>query len=389
MYGIRRGSRLLRPAGVVGCVSVATLYLLACGESDAVDSSVPDVPAVQQVSINPDVSAGEEPFGRIADIEIGEDGAIYVLDALNRTVRVFDASGAEVGAFGQRGDGPGEFERPDQLAWGPEGELWVFDPGAGRLTSFTPEGDLVGTARPVDMPMVFAFALGFAGDTLRWVGVTSPDIANPAAGRIESQIADGEVRPLHTAALSFVEWPLLFEHRANDMVFALPVPFGGEPRYAFDGDGQLWYGHTGSPLVRRVTVEGEVDLTIEVDVEPIRVTSADREEALSSPELEEVRAVGSSAIQEMSDLIPDVRPVLAGFFFGEDGDVWVVRDEPDGVAGQRAIDIYDGEGTKLGHASVVLDTEPRPRIRGGILAAVSRDALGVESVVTYRVGPVR
>ena len=366
-----------------------TLVLIACNGPEVDSAGVPQVSLTEQVSIRPDVSIGEEPFGRIADVEIDEDGVVYVLDALNRRVRVFDDSGREVDSFGQRGEGPGEFERPDQLVWGPGGALWVFDPGLGRLTSFTPDGQLLETARPVDMPLVFAFALGFGGDTLRWVGVTSPDIANPAAARIESQVVDGEIQPLGVAALGFVEWPLLFEHRANDMVFALPVPFGGEPKYAFDGDGQLWYAHTGSPFVHRVSESGAVNLTIEAEFESTRVTAADREAALSSPELDEVRAVGPSAVQELSDLIPDVRPALAGFFFGEDGDLWVVRAESLEVADRRAIDIYDAGGTKLGQASVRLDVEPRPRIRNGVLAAVTRDALGVESVVTYRVGAIR
>ena len=205
-------------------VGIVSSGLVACDGPEVVSDEVPEVPVAEAVLIRPDDSGGEEPFGRIADIEIGEDGAVYVLDALSRTIRVFDDAGNEVDTFGQRGEGPGEFERPNQLVWGPGGQLWVFDPGVGRLTSFTADGDLVGTARPVELPLVFAFALGFSGDTLRWVGMTSPDIANPAAGRVETQVMDGEVRPLGSAALSFVEWPLLFEHRANDMVFALASP---------------------------------------------------------------------------------------------------------------------------------------------------------------------
>ena len=169
----------------------------------------------------------------------------------------------------------------------------------------------------------------------------------------------------------------------------MPVPFGGEPKYAFDADGHLWYAHTGSPLVHRISESGELELTIEAEVRAYPVTAADREEALSSPELEEVRTVGASAVQEISELIPDVRPALEGFFFGEGGQVWVVRSEPAGVGEERSIDIYDQGGTKLGRTSVRLDVEPRPRIRNGVLAAVTRDALGVESVVTYSIGTVR
>lgn len=330
---------------------------------------------------------GTNPFGRIVDLEVGADGSVFVLDALHRTVRVFDQTGEELRSFGRRGEGPGELEGPARLLWGPSGNLWVLDLGNARLTVFSPGGDLVGTYRPSDLPIFFPFALAFIGrDTLAWVGLSSPDPANPTAAMVETQLSQGVVTPTRTEELSFVEWPVLFEYYGRGMSVVLPVPFSGEPQFGFDATGGLWYVHTGAPRLYRSSGEGEVELTVTVDVDPTPVSSVDREEALASDDLEEVHAIGQAAVAEMAGSIPDTKPYLAGFFFDDEQRVWVINAEGYAAgSSEREIEIYNLDGTPVGRARAALAAEPRPRIRDGLLAAVVRDELGLESVVLYRI----
>jgi hypothetical protein len=53
---------------------------------------------------------------------------------------------------------------------------------------------------------------------------------------------------------------------------------------------------------------------------------------------------------------------------------------------QRTIDIYDAQGTPVAIAYATLEADPKPRVRHGLLAAIIRDELDVESVVLYRIG---
>lgn len=76
---------------------------------------------------------GPELFGRISDVALDAEGRILVLDAENREVRIFESDGAFVGAFGSRGEGPGEFRSPDHMVLLEDGHLLVEDPGRPQI----------------------------------------------------------------------------------------------------------------------------------------------------------------------------------------------------------------------------------------------------------------
>jgi hypothetical protein len=61
-------------------------------------------------------SPPESAFGMVGDVAMANDGQAFVLDALNREVGMFSASGARTALLGSRGPGPGEFMGPVALA---------------------------------------------------------------------------------------------------------------------------------------------------------------------------------------------------------------------------------------------------------------------------------
>ncbi len=366
-------------------VGVAGMLATGCGgESDQPSTDVPEWSFRPVALVQPE----QPPFGRVADLELREDGSLFVLDAISRTIRVFGPDGVEVREFGRRGQGPGEFEQPAKLLWGPEGNLWVLDLRNGRLTSFSPDGDLRGTHRPVDLPILFPFAVGFSGpDTLRWVGITSPDPANPAAAWVETEIAVGAFSPVGQMSLPFVEWPLLFQHRDDETSLVLPVPYSGEPLFAFDPQGRLWYNYSGESSLSRWSTSGGIQLTFGPELAPTPVTAVDREEALAREDFAEVRdRLGAAGVSELAGLIPENKPYYAAFFFDDEGSLWVMHSEmlvadPEG----RRVDVYDMDGTSRATATTALAAAPGPRVRNGLMAGVVRDDVGVESVAVFQV----
>ena len=381
----RATARRAVPVSMRLATCTAAALLGGCDDKPARPSV--DVPQLALTEVSRLQSA--TPFGRVADLEIGADGSVFVLDALARSVRVFDEDGRELRTLGRPGEGPGEFLGPDRLLWGPEGNLWVLDLANGRLTEFTPGGDLMATYHPVDLPIVFPFALGFAAPgTLRWVGITSPDLSNLSASWLETRLADGRIEATSEIALPFVEWPLLFERHGDGATTVLPVPFSGEPMFRFDRTGRLWYTHTARPQVHRWSETGAFDLTVARDPTPPRVvTAADRDSVLAGAEYDQLReGFGQAAIADLSAMIPGTKPTLAGFFFDDRDQLWVVRgvDESSQLR-ESSIEIYDREGMLAATAHAALAAVPTPRMRNGMLAAVIRDELDVESVVLYRI----
>jgi hypothetical protein len=85
-----------------------------------------------------------------------EDGTlprqrVYVADTCNHRIQIFEydaaAAGGAVdylGEFGQYGDGPGQFNRPEDVFVGPFGLVWVADTGNHRIQIFDADGNYQG-----------------------------------------------------------------------------------------------------------------------------------------------------------------------------------------------------------------------------------------------------
>lgn len=91
---------------------------------------------------------------------------IYVCDAASCSIVVFDARTLEsVAVLGGKGDGPGRFARPTNLALDTGGNLYVSDTINGRVQKLAPDGTwLAEFGRRGDRPGTFARPKGVAVD---------------------------------------------------------------------------------------------------------------------------------------------------------------------------------------------------------------------------------
>lgn len=89
---------------------------------------------------------GREP-GRMNNPEaakFGPDGLLYLTDLRNDRVQVFDAAGRYVRHWGGSGSGAGEFRSPAGLAIDGAGRVYVTEIGNDRVQAFTSEGRFLG-----------------------------------------------------------------------------------------------------------------------------------------------------------------------------------------------------------------------------------------------------
>lgn len=95
------------------------------------------LPVDTLLTIGDDESAGAEYlFGMPSRLVRAPDGRLFVSDQQLQHIRVYDADGVFVRKLGQRGEGPGEFERPRVLLISKTGELLVRDDRHHRVTIF-------------------------------------------------------------------------------------------------------------------------------------------------------------------------------------------------------------------------------------------------------------
>ncbi|MFB6230222.1 MAG: 6-bladed beta-propeller [Salinibacter sp.] len=78
-------------------------------------------------------------FNVATAVATGPDGHIFVADFYNHRVQEFTPDGQFVRAFGEKGAGEGQFERPVDVAVDTEGRLYVVDLGNDRIQVFTPD----------------------------------------------------------------------------------------------------------------------------------------------------------------------------------------------------------------------------------------------------------
>jgi hypothetical protein len=91
------------------------------------------------------------------DFTVGSDGRIYVLDAKDHNIKIFEGDGTFVKTFGKKGAGPGELDRPWILDF-IKNSLYVADSQNRRIQIFSPEGEYLGGFKaPVQMGTGAAF----------------------------------------------------------------------------------------------------------------------------------------------------------------------------------------------------------------------------------------
>lgn len=124
-------------------------------------------------------------FGRVADLAIGPDGSLYVLDSGFAVVHRFGSSQEYLGSFGSSGEGPGEFTLPMSLAVDPNsGHVWIGNLH-GRLCEYSADGTVIDDFRfswPGNRP-VHSVAVASSGDLY----VASPNVLDHTMVHVFSQ----------------------------------------------------------------------------------------------------------------------------------------------------------------------------------------------------------
>jgi sugar lactone lactonase YvrE len=86
---------------------------------------------------------GPGEFNLPRDVAICKNGDLYVVDGGNFRIQIFDHEGKFKKSFGQIGRQLGNFSRPKEIACDKEGNVYVIDAAFGNFQIFNPEGELL------------------------------------------------------------------------------------------------------------------------------------------------------------------------------------------------------------------------------------------------------
>lgn len=342
---------------------------------------------VEAVRIGRRDGGGPDTFGQVGAVVEDALGRVWVVDAPENEVRVFDRAGAFVRSVGREGEGPGEFKRIGPAFPGPNGQIWIEDIELARFEVFDTAGTRIAGHRST---------IRQRGGWRHWT----------ADGRLLA--ADVETRP------DGEDHPFIKIHRIDDQgvlevvgvaeppgmpepdpyqVVAFEYPEGGGIEQALPftpmtglangRDGDWWLlcascGRNSYDLVR-MNADGDTLLTIRRRYDPVVIPEDVRRDALSSLERYEDGAIRVTPRLSL-DLIPGEYPPFGGMMAASDGVLWLQAATADGRTG---FDVFSADGRYLGQPEVrsSLDGMRFQTITTNSIYAVAYDELGINQVV--------
>lgn len=119
-------------------VNAAAIALLALSGSHVGAQSTPVLRLVREVRID----AGGHDLSPIGWLLVSNDGTIIISQPQDHNIRFFARSGAALGSFGRKGQGPGEFVDMTLSGWVGD-TLWIGDFSTQRITLIAAGGTLI------------------------------------------------------------------------------------------------------------------------------------------------------------------------------------------------------------------------------------------------------
>lgn len=97
----------------------------------------------EELSIGVKEGPKEYMFSQVRDIDVDDDGNMYVLDQKESQIKMFDRNGRYLRTIGRRGQGPGELGSAYFLSLTAQRHLIVEDVRGRRMVFFTLEGEFI------------------------------------------------------------------------------------------------------------------------------------------------------------------------------------------------------------------------------------------------------
>jgi hypothetical protein len=371
-----------------------------------------------EVTIGVTEGADEYTFGAINEVEVADDGRIYVFDRQVPALREFDAAGKYTRTLGRKGGGPGEYEAANGVGVHRDGRVVLWNPGNASINVYTRDGTFITSWKLPDGSSFYtsgALYVDTAGNTYVRTRIADPpkDAATGArmfgvTGLVKWDRDGRIVDSLAPPPTTLEPQSLVASVKGGTAVYSLP--FAPSHTWAWSPLGYFVSAETNRYAITLTAPTGEVR-RFERQVAPV---------AVSGEERADVEATTTASLR-MTDpnwrwsgpAIPETKPPIHRIMPGDDGRLWISVAQPGeripaeelpppptvqvGAVDPRqrpqpkfreptVYDVFEPSGEYLGRVAA----PPKSRVmamRGDHIWAVVRDSLDVQQVVRFRVVP--
>lgn len=418
----------------IGVAAIAAVALGACGADDGTPSGSIHGRAPEQVvdtigdtivvrnlagsvwgaeaTLVPEVSIGELDgpeeylFGNVYAIAVDDDRRVYVLDFQAKQVRVFDSEGHHLRTLGGRGEGPGELGSAVSVAALSDGRVLIQDHSGYHVEVYGPDGSYLEQWQYGAAGVIYPQKpLSVDQDGRIHVAAAASSKARFAFYQVVVLGSDG-------TRLDTLD-PPGNDFQPPSVKIPFPTPIAGHTSAPYPVPltaRRYWTVHPNGHFLTGISTDYRIDLQhgngvlrIERAYEPAPISESERSHYSDD--------LTSSIRRTQSDWswngppVPETKPPFRGLIAGRDGRIWVwlwteahevenADHDPDDP-GSRATtwrsplryDAFRADGAYLGVLVVPDDVayQPDPVFNGDHVWAVTRDELGVQRVVRYRI----
>lgn len=320
--------RTLKQAATVG-LFVFALLLAGCGESGSESDYGAWTMVDEPLSLEEEMLVSDTDafyFGSVSALDVTADGRMVVADRQANNIKVLRPDGSLVDTLGRSGEGPGEFQMLSVVQIVQGDSLLAYDFQRSRLTVYAPASPYE-VARMVSFPREqgFVSTVYLLGDT--FVGRFGGGGIDPEDGLITPDPSamrriENDGTPSDTLLL--VEPRRAVLDMSNGGISGIEsIPFDRRGVLAQGPDDRLYYGSTDSLHIEAFASDGSSEVVASIPVDPVPVTSAARDSALSD--------VDKGLLSSVESAMPETKPSFTDLVVASDGRLWVERpqDTPD------------------------------------------------------------
>ena len=254
-------------------------------------------------------------FGLIADIAVGSDGIVAVLDSQVPIVRLYDPSGVFLRNIGREGDGPGEYRNPVSVLLAEGGRVLVCQNRG--INTYSNEGELEHSVR-----LGFGYCI-LTGKEDGGAIVSVGTYRRPytlwlsSGGEVADSFATPEPRivvdsNLTRSAMVYIYSPSLLSDWSPD----------GTRVAVWTEDVAVEVDH--APRETRAVDDALTLITMDVDRIPL---PTDEREQLMEP-IRTIRGRSGSGLAPAEEIVATHKPAIQSLLVGEDGRVWLRGSTP-------------------------------------------------------------
>ena len=345
------------------------------------------------------------PLNTVGQVLVGRETSLMVTQPALPGVLVFDSAGRLSGILGGRGDGPGEFQDLHSVGILGDDTLYMTDRATGKVAYFHGSQFLRSRRWVSDIePLPFADGGLLLPNVPQVVVSENRALVRPNLMVLPTSVTTDQPIDLPIWLMdeeSRVVDTLLWEelgavgttivHGGTEFQAVVPLQRESFTRLGAGGTGVVEVSHdAGRSSLTAIAPSGDTLFVRRLEHTPLPMTDeAIRRAILDTPVLPampdgeeaEIRSALARTLRRQGH-IPEYLSPITDLFVGQDGSIWLRREETGG--GMIEYSVFWGDGTPRG--TVGMPASQRVvAAHHEVVAAIEEDELGVPTVVRYRV----